>query len=169
MENLKKVVREEPSDVKVVDNTEDFKIYSIYDSVLGTFGTLFSLNDVQLDKYLKSIVNDIQSPYYGHELDYVLYHVGDFELETGEVFGISHKKISTLDKYIDGPTRNLQTIVKCLNYLPQGYFKMPEEMKKSIQEKIDESIKAYVENYVIPDIDMSKYSASEHQSQTLNS
>ena len=31
---------------------------------------------------------------------------------------------------------------------------MPDEMKNALQEKIDEAIKKYVEDYVVPDMDV---------------
>lgn len=103
------------------------------------------------------LVNDVGSKYYGHESDFILNKVGDFNQETGEVENHFVERVAFLDFYIDNNQRKLQTIIKVLNYLPQGYFKMPMEQKQAIQEKIDCAITEYVANYVIPDLDVSKF------------
>lgn len=132
-------------------------VYTVYDTVLKQFDSPISIPLNKLDDYMKLIVNDVSSRYYGHESDFVLNKIGVFNQDTGEIECHFVERISFLDSYIDKYKRNLQTIVRTLNFLPQGYFKMPIEQKQSIQEKIDCSITEYVANYVIPDLDVSQY------------
>ena len=101
------------------------------------------------------LVNDVNSPYYNHESDYILNKIGDFDNTSGEIVQHFIDRVCILDSFIDRQKRNLQTIIQTLNYLPTGYFKMPQEMKESIQDKINKSVQTYVENYVVPDMDIS--------------
>lgn len=132
-------------------------VYTIYDSVLKQFDIPIAIPVNKLYDYMAMLVNDVGSKYYGHEIDFILNKVGDFNQETGEVENHFVEKVSYLDSYVDNNQRKLQTIIKVLNYLPQGYFKMPMEQKQAIQEKIDCAITEYVANYVIPDLDVSKF------------
>lgn len=132
-------------------------VYTIYDSVLKQFDIPLAIPVTKLYDYMAMLVNDVGSKYYGHESDFILNKVGDFNQETGEVENHFVERVAFLDSYIDNNQRKLQTIIKVLNYLPQGYFKMPMEQKQAIQEKIDCAITEYVANYVIPDLDVSKF------------
>lgn len=132
-------------------------VYTIYDCVLKQFDIPLSIPVSKLYDYMCILVNDVSSKYYGHESDFILNKIGDFNIETGEVENHFIERISILDSYIDNNQRKLQTIIKVLNYLPQGYFKMPMEQKQDIQEKIDCAITEYVANYIIPDLDVKKF------------
>lgn len=138
-------------------DTLNIGVYTIYDSVLKQFDIPLAIPVSKLNDYMAMLVNDVSSKYYGHESDFILNKIGDFNQETGEVENHFVERVSLLDSYIDNNQRKLQTIIKVLNYLPQGYFKMPMEQKQAIQEKIDCAITEYVSNYVIPDLDVSKY------------
>lgn len=141
-------------------DTLKLSVYSIYDCVLGKFESPFVINSHNLDDFLTQLVNDVQSKYYGKESDFSIVLLGEFDETSGVIYnnGEMRKIISQLDRYIDVKKRNLQTIIQTLNYLPTGYFKMPDEMKKDIQTKIDDLIKKYVEDYVIPDLDVNDIS-----------
>lgn len=141
---------------KLLKDTLKLGVYTIYDCVSKQFDCPISIPVSKVDDYFTILVNDVNSKYFLHENDYIINKIGDFNSDTGEIELHFIERVSTLDKYIDNQKRKLQVIIQTLNYLPQGYFKMPEEMKKSIQESIDISIKNYVENYVIPDMDVSK-------------
>lgn len=138
-------------------NTMEIGVYTIYDCVLQKFDIPIAIPVSKLYDYMSMIVNDVTSKYYGHESDYILNKVGNFNSDTGEVENHFIERISILDSYIDNAQRKLQTIIKVLNYLPSGYFKMPMEQKQDIQEKIDCAITEYVANYVVPDLDVSKF------------
>lgn len=138
-------------------------VYTIYDSVLKQFDIPLAIPVNKLYDYMAMLVNDVGSKYYGHESDFILNKVGDFNQVTGEVENHFVERVSFLDAYVDNHQRKLQTIIKVLNYLPQGYFKMPMEQKQAIQEKIDCAITEYVANYVIPDLDVTKFDTRKIQ------
>ena len=150
--NIEKVAPEVNEQVK---SSTDIAVYSVYDCVLKQFSAPVSLPRQKVNDYYTLLVNDVQSPYYKHESDYILNEIGSFDVNTGEIFLKFIERVCVLDTFIDYKRRNLQTILQTLNYLPTGYFKMPEEQKKVIQENIDNAVKRYVENYVVPDMDIS--------------
>lgn len=139
------------------DDTLKIGVYTIYDCVLKQFDIPLSIPVSKLYDYMSMLVNDVTSKYYGHESDFILNKIGDFNTETGEVENHFIERVAILDSYIDSNQRKLQTIIKVLNYLPQGYFKMPMEQKQDIQEKIDCAITEYVANYIVPDLDVKKF------------
>lgn len=151
------------NDVEQCFSTFKIGVYTIYDTVLKQFDIPIAIPVTKLYDYMAMLVNDVGSKYYGHESDFVLNKVGDFNQDTGEVENHFVEKVALLDSYIDRNQRNLQTVIKTLNFLPQGYFKMPMEQKQAIQEKIDCAITEYVANYVLPDLDVSKFDTKKIQ------
>lgn len=145
---------EEKIDKNVHETTEIF-LYTVYDCVLKQFSAPVALPKSRVKDYYTLLVNDVQSPYYNHEIDYVLNQIGTFNINTGEVELHSIVRICILDSFIDYKRRNLQVLLQTLNYLPTGYFKMPAEQKEIIQENINKATEEYVKNYVIPDLDIS--------------
>lgn len=139
----------------VSNNLSVIGVYSIYDCVLKQFQAPICVPKSKVKDYFTLLVNEVQSPYYNHESDYILNEIGIFNQDTGEIEMHFVERISLLDSFIDEKKRNLQTILQTLNYLPTGYFKMPTEQKELIQQNIDEMTKKYVENYVVPDLDIS--------------
>lgn len=146
------------NDTKVSNNdlfsTLEIGVYTIYDTVLKEYDLPICIPVSKLSDYMSLLINDVSSRYYGHESDFILNKIGIFDKNTGEVQLHFVERVCLLDSYIDVKKRKLQTIIQTLNYLPTGYFKMPVEQKQAIQEKIDSAIKTYVENYVVPDIDV---------------
>lgn len=130
-------------------------VYTIYDCVLKQFNAPICVPISKLNDYFIMLINDCNSPYYNHEVDYILNKIGDFNQETGEVEQHFVERICTLDTFINNNKRNLQTIITTLNYLPSGFYKMPQEQKEVIQQQINDAVKSYVENYVVPDLDIS--------------
>lgn len=130
-------------------------VYTIYDCVLKQFGAPISIPVSKLNDYFNMLVNECSSPYFGHESDFILNKIGDFNQETGEIEQHFIERVCVLDTFVNSNKRNLQTIIQTLNYLPTGYFKMPAEQKELIQEQINESVQNYVKNYVVPDLDIS--------------
>lgn len=145
-----------PEKEEKVVNTLKVGVYTIYDTVLKQFEPPFSLVENQLTQYMSLLVNDVQSRFYGKESDFILNKIAEFSQESGEINIKFIERVAILDSYIDRQKRTLQEIMKTLNYLPSGYYKMPDEQKKVIQEQIDEAIIKYVSNYVIPDLDLNK-------------
>ena len=130
-------------------------VYTIYDCVLKQFGAPISIPDSKVNDYFTMLVNDVQSPYYNHESDFILNRIGSFNSESGEIELHFVERVCILDSFINNNKRNLQTIITTLNYLPTGYYKMPQEQKEVIQQQINSAVKNYVENYVVPDLDIS--------------
>lgn len=151
-ENIQKKVVEATTTLE--NDTLKIGVYTIYDCVLKQFDIPIAIPISKLYDYMNLLVNDVSSKYYNHEADYILNKIGDFNTETGEIEPHFIERIQTLDKYIDTQKRKLQTVIQTLNYLPTGYFKMPVEQKQAIQEKIDNAITKYVEDYVVPDMDI---------------
>lgn len=139
---------------KVSSNLE-IGVYSIYDCVLKQFAPPISIPVSKVNDYFTLLVNDDKSPYFNHECDFILNRIGTFNQDTGEIELQFLERISILDTFINQNKRNLQTIINTLNYLPTGYYKMPQEQKEVIQQQINDAVKKYVENYVVPDLDVS--------------
>lgn len=162
----KKVVMD---DAPVVMDTLQIGVYTIYDCVLKQFDIPIAIPVSKLYDYMNLLVNDVNSKYYNHESDFILNKIGDFNTETGEIELHFIERVQILDNYIDNQKRKLQTIIQTLNFLPTGFFKMPVEQRQAIQEKIDNSIAKYVEDYVIPDMDInsSKITQLENKIKSL--
>lgn len=149
---IEKTLVKEP--VNVSSNLE-IGIYSIYDCVLKQFGAPISIPVSKVNDYFTLLVNDDKSPYFNHESDYILNRLGTFHSDTGDIEIKLIERICILDSFVNQNKRNLQTIITTLNYLPTGYYKMPTEQKQVIQSQIDNAVQKYVENYVVPDLDIS--------------
>lgn len=144
----------ENNEKKAVESNLTIGVYTIYDCILKQYDIPFCIQDSKLGDYLTLLVNDVQSKYYNHEVDYIVNKIGSFDSDTGEIQLKFIERVSILDKYIDVKRRNLQTVIQTLNFLPSGYFKMPDEMKKDIQEKINQATTKYIQDYVVPDIEV---------------
>lgn len=142
--------------LKVAENNMGVGVYTVYDCVLKQYDLPFCIQETKLSDYLSLLVNDVQSKYFKHESDFIVNKIGIFDANTGEIQLKFIERICILDKYIDDKKRNLQTLIQTLNFLPTGYFKMPEEMKKDIQEQINSSVQKYVSDFVVPDLDVNK-------------
>lgn len=140
----------------VAESNMSVGVYTIYDCVLKQYDVPFCIQETKLDDYLSLLVNDVQSKYYNHEADYIVNKIGNFNTDNGEIEQHFVQRVCILDKYIDEKKRNLQTCIQTLNYLPSGYFKMPEEMKKDIQEQINNAVAKYVSDFVVPDLEVNK-------------
>lgn len=142
-------------------STFEIGIYTIYDTVLKQFEAPISIPTNKLYDYMSLLVNDVQSRFYGHESDYIVNKIGVFNSDTGKVDLHFVERVSILDSYIDKDKRRLQEVLQVLNYLPSGYFKMPVEQKQVIQEKIDNAVTEYIANYVLPDLDVSRFDTNK--------
>lgn len=140
----------------VSESNMNVGVYTIYDCVLKQYDVPFCIQETRLGDYLSLLVNDVQSKYYNHEADYIVNKIGNFITDSGEIEQHFIERVCILDKYVDVKKRNLQTCIQTLNYLPSGYFKMPDEMKKDIQEQINVAVQKYVSDYVVPDLEVNK-------------
>lgn len=153
----------------VVESNMQVGVYTIYDCVLKQYDVPFCIIESKLGDYLSLLVNDVQSKYYNHESDYIVNKIGNFNINSGEINLHFVERVCLLDKYVSDKKRNLQICLQTLNYLPSGYFKMPQEMKNDIQGKIDECVQKYVSEYVVPDLDInySKITQLENKIKSL--
>lgn len=163
-----KQIRAVEANTTLENDTLKIGVYTIYDCVLKQFDIPIAVPVSKLYDYMNLLVNDVNSKYFNHESDYILNKTGDFNIETGEIEPHFIERIQTLDKYIDNSKRKLQTIIQTLNFLPTGYFKMPVEQKQDIQEKIDNAITKYVENYVVPDMDINSQKDKLYRDRCIN-
>lgn len=139
-----------------VESNLSVGVYTIYDCVLKQYDVPFCIQETKLGDYLSLLVNDVQSKYYNHEADYIVNKIGNFNTDTGEILQHFIERVCILDKYVNDKKRNLQTLIQTLNYLPSGYFKMPDEMKKDIQEQINSAVQKYVSDFIVPDLEVNK-------------
>ena len=113
-------------------STTDIGIYTVYDCVLQQFSAPVSLPKQKVKDYYTLLVNDVQSPYYNHESDYILDKIGSFDIATGEIQLHYIERICVLDMFIDYKRRNLQTLLQTLNY----FFLFCRHFKISSRQKI---------------------------------
>lgn len=132
------------------ENSLKLTAYCVYDTKLSVYGAPFILPKSKYAENMKLLVNDISSQYYDHEDDYILYEIGEFDEKSGQIYYLDKIDLGHLSVYIDYHMRDVQTCIKTLNYLPTGYFRMDKEMQASIQERIDEAIKYYTEQFIKP-------------------
>ena len=77
--------------VKSADSTLKIGIYSIYDCVLKQYDIPIAIPVSKLYDYMNLLVNDVQNKYFGHEVDFILNKIGDFDTDTGEFKEHNHK------------------------------------------------------------------------------
>lgn len=82
-------------------NTTDIALYTVYDCVLKQFTAPVSLPRQKVTDYYTLLVNDVQSPYYNHESDFILNEIGSFNTDTGEIELKFIERICVLDTFID--------------------------------------------------------------------
>lgn len=126
--------------------------YTVYDTQLGIYSSPICISPENMKKDFTILVNSPNSIYYKHESSFILYAIGDFDDSTGRINYYDPVQISPLSAFIDDHQRTVQIMIQTLNFLPSGYFKMPEEMKKDIQSQIDEAIHKYTELIIKPEL-----------------
>lgn len=134
-------------DVKV-ESTLEYGAYVVFDTVLKQYSAPFVCPVNELGKTISELVNNVHSVYFGHEDDFVLYRNGTYSVDTGEINYLTEEKLGHLSSFVDQHTRDVQTCIQTLNFLPTGYFKMSKEQQEVIQEKIDEAIKFYTKTFI---------------------
>ena len=81
-------------------NNLEIGVYSIYDCVLKQFGAPISIPVSKVNDYFNMLVNDVASPYYNHENDYILNKIAKFDSEKGEIQPHFIQRICVLDSLI---------------------------------------------------------------------
>ena len=119
-------------------------LYFLKDKKLNDVVGAFLLKDHEVSQHFSELANDVRSPFYKRQEDFVIYCAGvvsddDFSIipESGSL------PFSLLSEYIDVNRINYQWMVQTLNYLPTGYFKMPKEK----QEEVEKDIRRFTYDY----------------------
>lgn len=122
-------------------NSLEKSLYCVYDKKLQEYSHVFLATGPEARSIFTEMANDVSSPLYNSCSDYDVVNLGSLLPEE-----ILDKKICCpLNTFRDSKRIELQWMIQTLNYLPTGYFKMPEEMQKDIKDKIDEALKKYTE------------------------
>lgn len=119
-------------------NVLERHLYCIYDKKLQEYSHVFLSNGVEAKKIFTELANDVSSPVYYSVSDYDIVDLGEFNPND-----MIKTVLCGLDNMRDPKRIQLQWMIQTLNYLPTGYFKMPEEMQKDIKDKIDSAVKDY--------------------------
>lgn len=132
---------------KVYQSLEEHA-YAIYDSQLGTYEPTMIFKPNDCDDFITRLVNDVSSKYYNHEDCYTLYDLGLFSPENGRiVYYPESVYLYRLDIKIDQRKRDIQECIRTLNFVPNGFHKINDEMREEIQSKIDKQVDFYVRNF----------------------
>lgn len=133
--------------VKKIENELVNNVYSIYDTSLSVYESPFVMKSCDLKGFLISLANDVNSKYYENPEQYEVFCLGTYDDSVGEFITNSKQCLGNLSAYVDVRRRDIQMCIRTLNFLPTGYFKMPVEMQKDIQSKIDEAVKFYAKEF----------------------
>lgn len=121
-------------------------LYFLKDKRLNDIVGAFLLRDVEVNQYFTELANDIKSPFYGRQDDFVIFKSGEV---LDDNFSIVNDRIDVdihlLSEFIDDARVKFQWMCSVLNYVPQGYVRMPKEEQDKIKEDIENAIKFYVE------------------------
>lgn len=120
-------------------NSLERHLYCIYDKKLHDYSHVFLATGVEAKKIFTELANDVSSPVYHSVSDYDVIDLGEFSPND-----MIKTVLCGLDSMRDLRRIELQWMIQTLNFLPSGYFKMPEEMQKDIKDKIDEALKKYI-------------------------
>lgn len=140
---------------KVIDfseKTQEFHpkrhLYVVFNEVKDEPDSVCYLFPDEYHLYFSMLANDVTSKYYFNLEDYTVIDYGevpDFE----KVF--DEESCDPLISFVDDRRRDLQTIIQTINFLPNGYFKMPKEMQEEVQRKINEACTKYASDYITED------------------
>lgn len=119
-------------------------IYAIFDRKLNEYSQLVMLSDVESAGFFEHLADDITSSMYRHLDEYDVYQICSFDTEECVFQDFVKVLRGSLKDFADLDRRNLNIITQSLNFLPNGYFRMPKEM----QERVEQDIKKYAQEYV---------------------
>ncbi len=119
------------------------KFCGLFDKVEQVYCQMAFLDDTVIPRYFTELANDPSSTCYGctSDFDCVVWNGGNFEL-TGRDIGLP-ECLGVLTSYEDKLRIQQQNMIKVLNYLPTGYFKMPKELQDDIRKDIDKAVQDY--------------------------
>lgn len=121
-------------------------LYFLKDKKLNDIVGAFLLRDVEVKQHFTELANDIKSPFYGRQDDFVIYKKGEVIDDNFTIVDDSSDVvIHLLSEFIDENRVKFQWMCSVLNYVPQGYVRMPKEEQDKIKEDIESAIRFYVE------------------------
>lgn len=122
------------------------KLVAIYNTDLNEYEAVQAMYESDIRPYFIELASDIRSPYYNKLKNYTVVSLGDFKRD-GSIVSNKPDTLGLLSDYADPKRIEYQRIVQVLNYLPEGYFKMPSEMQAEVQKQIQEAVISYVNKY----------------------
>lgn len=139
-----------------ISNVVENGVFCIYDCKLHSFELPIILPVNTAIRDVKQIVNSYGSKYFFTPTDFILYRLGNYDVQTGRFDLLDTKdyiELGRLNDFVDETLRRRFMLMHTLNTLPVGYYKMPQEMKEDIQKNIDECCKLYVSEFIVPEIE----------------
>lgn len=132
-----------------LENCPDLaKVYCIYDNQMNECKELLLFPTFEkAQSMFVELSSSVNSPYYQNAKSYDVYCIGSIDTEN-MAYIEQRSFIGNLSTFIDNERVKYQRVIQTLNFLPQGYFKMPKEMQEEIKNDIDNAVKTYVENYI---------------------
>lgn len=124
------------------------EILGIKDEKLGEFINIISLKEHEKVHYFTGFANDVTNPYFRQSKELGIYHLGELYEDTGIITADVPNRINCVDDFVDRDRQNLAIITQTLNFLPNGYFKMPKEFQERVENEVMECAKNYVQNYM---------------------
>lgn len=121
-------------------------LYGLVDTKLSEFVQVIMLDEVVFDDYWFSFANDISNPHYRRLKEFTVCKLAEFDTENGRIKP-SYEFLGDCSQFLDKERQKLAIITQTLNFLPQGYFKMPKEMQEELNIQCKEAIKEYVQNF----------------------
>lgn len=121
-------------------------IYALKDAKLEEFVQVVMLDEVIFEDYWFSFANDVSNPHYRRLNEFTINKIAQFDTETGNIKPC-YEFICDCLQFLDKERQKLAIITQTLNFLPQGYFKMPKEMQEELNLQCKEAIKEYVEKF----------------------
>lgn len=78
-------------------------VCAVYDRKVDSFGTqtvMLAQNDAIAKRAIHAVVLDVNTEYSRYATDFSLWHVGDFDPDTGVMVGIERQKICEFDAFL---------------------------------------------------------------------
>lgn len=79
-----------------------FNIYAVRDELLGFGAPVIRDNDAVAVRAFDNDVNFDNSPYAKHPNDYSLFHIGEFDTDSGDITASTPRFVATASDFIGG-------------------------------------------------------------------
>lgn len=125
---------------------DPFTVYGVLNITNGHYEQYMILRPSELKNTMLVMCNDLKSMYYGEESKYNIVSLSTLD-NYGTNTDITSKSIYQMSSFIDQKIRRYQTIFSTMNYVPRGLRKMTEDEQEEVKERLNEAIKAYIEEF----------------------